>query len=411
MKNFEKYLIESKNTHMEHLEDMVLNGGADGARQALQFLQSFRDALSGRSPKKLNTTVKWDGAPAIFVGTDPSDGKFFVAKKGIFNKDPKVYKTKADVDADTSGDLADKLNLALKLLKGLNITGVIQGDFLYSGNDLKTATVDGVKYITFHPNTLVYAIPYDSTMGRKIRASSMGIVWHTQYRGTSFESMSASYGVNVKSLGQARGVWQIGAEYEDVSGTALMTQAESLAVTKHLSMAGKAFRKCNAMMMKNIASDEKLLMYVKVHHNTRIREGQEIKNPVAYTKSLVQFLMAKEAAEVKKLKTEAGQEKKKKAFEPIRKFIANSNMSQLAAIFELQMHLVHAKKLIITKMNEAAKAKVFLKTAKGFKITGEEGYVAIDHIAGAVKLVDRLEFSYANFSPEIIKGWQTDTRR
>ena len=121
--------------------------------------------------------------------------------------------------------------------------------------------------------------------------------------------------------------------------------------------------------------------------------------------------MAKEAAEVKKLKTEAGQEKKKKAFEPIRKFIANSNMSQLAAIFELQMHLVHAKKLIITKMNEAAKAKVFLKTAKGFKITGEEGYVAIDHIAGAVKLVDRLEFSYANFSPEIIKGWQTDTRR
>ncbi len=106
MKNFSQYLVEAKNTHMEHLEDNVLNGGVDGARQSINFLQSLRDMLAGHSNVKLNTTVKWDGAPAIFAGVDPTDGKFFVAKKGIFNKNPKVYKTPAEVRADTSGDLA-----------------------------------------------------------------------------------------------------------------------------------------------------------------------------------------------------------------------------------------------------------------------------------------------------------------
>jgi len=177
MKKFTTYLTETKNTHMEHIEDNVLNGGVQGARESIKFLRSLRDMLSGSSGSAVSVSVKWDGAPAIFAGNDPSDGRFFVAKKGIFAKNPKVYKTPEEVDADTSGDLATKLKLALAHLPALGITGVIQGDFLYSKSDLKTVTFKGEKYLTFHPNTIVYAVPAKSQLARRIRSSKIGIVW------------------------------------------------------------------------------------------------------------------------------------------------------------------------------------------------------------------------------------------
>jgi hypothetical protein len=412
MKKFKTYIEESKNVHMEHIEDNVLNGGVNGARQSINFLRQLRDALSGDSKESVNATVKWDGSPAIFVGTDPSDGKFFVAKKGIFNKNPKVYKTKADVDADTSGDLNDKLNLALSMLSGMKVDGVVQGDFLFSDKDLKTSKIDGETYVIFHPNTIAYAVPRNSLLGKKIMTSKIGVVWHTMYRGNSFESMTASYGVDVNKFGKIPGVWQIDANYEDVSGSATMTASETAMVTKHLSLAGQTFNKIRPQVLNMIADNEELLGRMKIYHNSRIREGQEIKNPLAHAKGMVQYMMAYEKKELAKRSTEKGKKGFADKYEPIKKFIANTPVQQIAAIYELQMHLVHTKKLIIDKMNRAAKLKTFLKTSKGFVITGEEGYVAIDHLSGnAVKLVDRLEFSYANFSSDIIKGWQSDIRK
>ena len=412
MKKFKTYIEESKNTHMEHLEDNVLNGGVNGARQSINFLRQLRDALSGDASTAVNATVKWDGAPAIFVGNDPSDGKFFVAKKGIFNKNPKVYKTKADVDADTSGDLADKLNMALTMLSGMKIDGVVQGDFLFSSSDLKSQNIDGETYVVFHPNTIAYAVPKKSALGRKILNSKMGVVWHTMYKGNSFETMKASFGADVNKFGNIPGVWQIDAGYEDVSGSATMTKAETTEVTKHLALAGRTFNKIKAANLNFIADNDELLARMKVYHNSRIREGQEIKNALAHAKGMVQYMMAYEKKELDKRKTERGKNGFRTKFEPIKKFIANTPIQQIAAIYELQMHLVHTKKLIIDKMNRASKLKTFLKTRKGFTITGEEGYVAIDKLSGnAVKLVDRLEFSYANFSSDIIKGWQNDSRR
>ena len=192
----EVLLSEAKNTHMTHIEDQVIYGGVNGTRQAINALRELRNMLQGKTSG--NLSVKWDGAPAIFAGIDPSDGKFFVAKKGIFNKNPKVYKTKADVDADTSGDLQDKLNAALEELPALGIKGVIQGDFLFGPGDLTKQKIEGVPYITFHPNTIVYAVPKDQA--RELLNARIGIVWHTSYTGDSFENMTASYGVNVAGL-------------------------------------------------------------------------------------------------------------------------------------------------------------------------------------------------------------------
>jgi hypothetical protein len=83
------------------------------------------------------------------------------------------------------------------------------------------------------------------------------------------------------------------------------------------------------------------------------------------------------------------------------------NKDQLVAMFSLMKILVELKGMVITQLDKTQEVDTLLKTAKGFQVTKQEGFVAIDKLrGGAVKLVDRLEFSRANFSPEIIKGWQ-----
>jgi hypothetical protein len=58
-------------------------------------------------------------------------------------------------------------------------------------------------------------------------------------------------------------------------------------------------------------------------------------------------------------------------------------------------------------MNQAGHISTFIKTNNGFKVTGVEGFVAIDHLTGgAVKIINRMEFSKSNFSADVIKGWQ-----
>ena len=121
MKKLSTFITEEKNLHMEHLEDLILNDGVEGAQQIFRFLNATRDMLAGHTKARVSATVKWDGAPSIFAGIDPSDGKFFVAKKGIFNKNPKVYKTQADINADLDGELAAKFSDALREFKKLGI--------------------------------------------------------------------------------------------------------------------------------------------------------------------------------------------------------------------------------------------------------------------------------------------------
>jgi hypothetical protein len=409
MIGFNKYLVEAKNTHMEHLEDNVLNGGVDGARQSINFLQSLRDMLAGNSNVKVNTTVKWDGAPAVFAGIDPRDGKFFVAKKGIFNKNPKVYKTPAEVRADTSGDLADKLVTCLKYLPELGIKGVIQGDLMFTQSDLRTQEIGGESCVTFHPNTIVYAVPTKTKLAKQIQSAKMGIVWHTTYTGSSFETMKASFGKNIKSkLKASKNVWFDDATYRDVTGTATMTQTETEEVTKVLSRAGTLFQTIKPAILNGFANDEELLIMTKTFNNSKIRMGQPIiDNGASHVRGLVQFITDKFQKDEDSKKTEAGKQAVRERKQRVLKFFSNNDPMEIAKVFDLMKLLVEAKIVIVSKMNKAEGIGTFLKTAVGFMATSQEGYVAIDHTGkNAVKIVDRLEFSRANFSPDILKGWQ-----
>jgi hypothetical protein len=407
MKKFGTYLNESTNAHMEHLEDNVLNGGVAGARGSINFLQSLRDMLAGQSASRVNVSVKWDGAPAIFAGIDPSDGRFYVAKKSIFNTTPKVYKTSEEVKADTSGDLQTKLLMALEYLPELGITNICyQGDFLFADSDLRPDTIEDEKYITFHPNTIVYAVPSDSDTGRSIKRAKIGIVWHTTYTGSSFKDMKASFGKDIASkLKSSSNVWSVDATYKDVSGSATMTAKETKEITMHLSMAGKAFKKVPAAYLNALSQNETVRQRVKTYLNSYIRAGQSWPDGRRLTQGLFKHVDEYFDKEIAKKKTAAG----KKVQEDKRKEMMKvlSNPVALTNIFTMMQHLVDAKLMIVRKMEQAARTRTFLLTKDGYKVTGEEGYVAIDRMGkNAVKVVDRLQFSHANFSSDIMKGWQ-----
>ena len=404
---FTDFITEQKNTHMTHIEDKVLYGGVNGTREAINALRNLRDMLAGESSGKLS--VKWDGAPAIFCGKDPRDDVFFVAKKGVFAKTPKVYKTNAEIDADMTGDLATKMKLALKHLPNLGITDVIQGDFLFSKEDLVTDTIDGQKYTTFHPNTIIYAIPYDDAQA--VRNAKIGIVWHTTYKGDDFESMKASYGVDVSKFKPSKNVWSQDAMLTNVGG-ATMNKKETAEVTKNLSNAGKIFNQIAGSTLRELERNQDLATLIEQYNNTFVREGQVIPNSNTHVTGLMKWVTNKFKKEMDKRKTEKGKMVQQKKLDEIMKFFSPRNKKSLVSIFDLQKNLVLAKLKLINKLNSIAKYDAFVQTKKGYKVkTGAEGFVAIDKLGGdAVKLVDRLEFSYNNFSPDILKGWDKPKR-
>ena len=404
---FAEFITEQKNTHMTHIEDKVLYGGVNGTRQAIMALRSLRDMLSGKHEGKVS--VKWDGAPAIFCGTDPSDGKFFVAKKGIFNKNPKVYKTPEDVDADTSGDLATKLKDALQYLPELGIKGVIQGDFLFGRGDVSTQTIDGQKYVTFHPNTIVYAVPVDQA--QEIKSAKIGIVWHTTYTGNTFETMKASYGVNVSALRKSKNVWSQDAMLRDAQG-ATMSKKETEEVNEILSKCGKLFNQIAGSTLRTLEGNPDLAGTIETYNNTFVRKGALIPNSKTHVKGLIQYIQDKYQKEIDKRSTEKGKKAQSEKRDAVLEFFSPANRASLEKMFDLQKSIVLAKLKLINKLNDIKKIDTFVQTKNGYKVTGEEGYVAIDTLGGdAVKLVDRMEFSYNNFSPDVLKGWDKPTRK
>jgi hypothetical protein len=402
-------LTESKNTHMEHIEDLIFNDGVDGARNAINFLRDLRDMLSGHSRAPKNITVKWDGAPAIFAGIDPADGKFFIAKKGIFNKTPLLYKSVLEIKRDKKlpKELKYLFEIAFKQFSKLNIKdGVYQGDLMFTKNSIKKEKIEGEDYYTFHPNTIVYAIPVNSHGGRVVARAQIGIVWHTTYTGKSLESMSASFGKPIiNKFNHPASVWMQDATYKDVSGTATFTSDENATVTSILSAAGTEFRKIKGNALRFIQNDEELKTKIKTYNNTHVRAGVPFPSPKDHVKGLYDYVDTWYQKEIDKKKTPAS----KQVWEEKRKNITQNVFiysEDLTNMFTLMNHIINAKQIIINKLNKASSINTFLRTRTGFKTTSQEGFVAIDKVAGAIKLVDRLEFSRANFSPDILKGWQ-----
>ena len=397
-----EFLTEAagKNLHLEHLEDEILNFGIAGGRSAINFLRALRDMFAGKSGSAMSVTVKWDGAPAIFAGPHPETGKFFVAKKSLFNKKPKFYHTNAEISADVSGALSEKFKTSLQYLSRLGMKQILQGDLMFT-NDVSTMDIDGESHYTFQPNTILYAVPVNSRIGKAIGRAKMGIVWHTTYSGSTIEGLKASFGAKIP--GRSSAVWQDDATYRDVSGKATFTASETVTITNLLSQAGKQFHAVDS------GSFNKFLRWqddlgtsargagFKTYLNTYTRAGKTLpasgKVVAGYFKHFNDWW----------IKNKGDGEAQKKNLRSHLAVIRTAT-SALKNVVDFMKYLIEAKLMLVKKMNQATGlARTFVKTPSGLKVVAPEGYVAIDHTGGAVKIVDKMEFTFNNFT--VAKSW------
>tara|TARA_A100001015_G_scaffold273165_1_gene328383 strand:- start:870 stop:2114 length:1245 start_codon:yes stop_codon:yes gene_type:complete len=412
MIKFSELILEDKggkNLHLEHLEDEIINYGVDGGRAAINFLRSLRDMLAGSSRSSINMTVKWDGAPAIFAGIDPEDGKFFVAKKSVFNVSPKLYKTNKEIDDDLSGALNSKFKIALAEFSKLGIKGVLQGDLMFT-DDVEKTTIDGMVYYTFQPNTIVYAVDINSDIGKQIKKAKIGVVWHTTYTGDTLPDMTASFGVNISRLNTPDTVWMDDATYKDTSGRSTFTAKETEKVTTILSQVGRTFQKISSPKLSKFIKLQESMTGVlagaslKTYNNSKVRAGQKISNPKQHAAGYVKWVEMSIQKQIDKVKTDKGKDKYKNIQKEYVREVSK-HTGNLSQVITFQNLLVDAKMQIVKKLNSVkGLTDTFIKTDNGFEVTNPEGYVAIDRVSGgAVKLVDRMEFSFNNFTA--IKAW------
>ena len=408
MQGFQKYLIEDRNTHLEHLEDEIINNGTKGAKTSIEFLKSIKKMLQGGSGGS-TVSVKWDGAPAVFCGINPENGKFFVGTKSIFNVTPKINYTNSDIDKNHGGALADKLKTALKYLPSLGIKGVLQGDLLFT-DDKKRAKVAGKDSIVFTPNTITYAVPKVSSgflgLGRNIYTeidnAKIGIIFHTSYSGKTMKSMTASFGASVRGLRKNKNVFFDNANYKQVGNTGFDKSEESRFDAIIRMAEGSAYKAGKFVdLLKKDKGPLSLGVQMKTFFNTYIRQGTPIANTSKLANNFEVYFRDRLKKEIDSKKTPAAKQKYKEILEVGMK-ILRPNRDGLYFTIATYITLQTAKALLLGKLNQIQSIGSFLRTKNGYRVTNPEGYVAIKR-GGAVKLVDRLEFSKANFT--MAKDW------
>jgi hypothetical protein len=411
MISFKKHtetLSENRNTHLTHIEETIITDGASGAENAINFLKEVRNMLSSNVRTGVNITTKWDGAPAIFCGIDPEDGKFFVATKSVFNASPKLNKTSADIKKNHQGGLVEKLEVALKELSKLGIKGVIQGDMMYTKSDLQTKTIDGEEYIIFQPNTIVYAIPKNGPLGKFVLKTKMGIIFHTEYKGKTLQTMKASFNINISKLRKTKTVWFDDASYKDVSGTVTLTKDETENLNGYIERIESLLPKVSSYLDKMAENfDEKNQFAIptnfKVHLNSYFRSTDDLPDSNTMVADFKTYWTTKLDKKIESVKSEGAKEK----YTEIKKDGLNKIEQQTADLQNatlLYNYIMDAKNVLVQKLSKVKSIGTFLRTNDGLKTTEPEGFVAVDRIKGnAVKLVNRLEFSRANFTAA--KNW------
>jgi hypothetical protein len=395
----------AKNTHLEHLEDDILNLGSEGGRSAIAFLKSLGGMLSqGDKNKSVKVTTKWDGAPAIICGIDPITQVFFVGNKSVFAKtQPKVCVSEYGIDQmyPTSG-LNHILKECLKYLSQLNIKGVIQGDLLFTKDTKKVTTIGGKRCVTFTPNTITYAIPLDTDLGQRVNSAKIGIVFHTSYSGPSLAEMSAGFGVDVSPYQGNKDIAVFSSDFSDASGVANFTPQELVKFNAAVNRADGSLRQASKFLDVMKGSDRYAFNAIfKQFFNTYIRGGSAIPPVKKVVTDFAKYYSALIDKEINTKKTPAAKSKWEKVKQDGMKFISTNERSIYMTVAAYK-NLTEAKLMIIRQLEKVKDIGTFLKDGNGYRVTAPEGFVAIKS-GRAMKLVDRLEFSVANFTVD--KEW------
>jgi len=394
-------LTESKNTHLEHLEDLIFNQGYQGATSAIDYVESLRKMLADGTGSTASVTVKWDGSPAVFCGIDPQDGRFFVGTKSIFAKEPKLCKTAKNIQKyyEDKPELAEKLYQALKHLPKLNIGGIVQGDLMFTEGDVSTAKIKGDDCYVFTPNTITYAVPTNTGIGDRIGRAKLGIIFHTSYEGPDIANLKASYGVNTASFTPHKDVWFDDATYKDYTGVASLTPQEDSHITKMLFAATQTLEKVGKAKIDAVLGNRQFSKTIKPFVNQQVRKGEQITDPNKFLKDFMLYYTDIHMKDIEALKGGIDSPAARARLDKIKEkeqWIAD-NANTLTGILAVYKRIIEMKMFLINKLSKVDSIGTFQKTSDGYRVTSPEGFVALGHDGGAVKLVDRLEFSRTNF--------------
>jgi hypothetical protein len=275
---------------------------------------------------------------------------------------------------------------------------------MFAKGDITEKTLDGEEYITFQPNTLIYAVPSGSKLAKTMQAAQLGVVFHTSYTGKTFADMKASFNIDIRNLTPTKDVWFRDAYFTDASGTASFTEEETKSINAILSTVGSTFKQTNALSINRISSSDTVREYIKTFNNTKVREGQKITNTTTHVRELLKWVEDRLNKDIVSAKMEKTKRDKTMIKNEIMRTLRGSS-NDLVKIFDMQNGMVDAKNMIIKKLQQVKQVtSTFVQTEDGFKVTNPEGFVAVSKTTGgAVKLVDRLEFSHLNFTAA--KAW------
>ena len=399
---FKLYEEAGPNKHLTHLEELVLTNKREGAQRAISYLSSLSEILDSNTDKAVNATVKYDGAPAVVVGRD-LDGKFFVGSKSVFNAEPKMNYSIKDIKINHAAapGLIDKLVQTFVHFKDSNFNGVYQGDFLFDNEIKDTSSIDGEEHVTFKPNTIVYAVPVNSKEGQDILNSNIGVVFHTEYEMQKDEEgkirfSTKKFGVDVSTLDPGPKVYVKDAYFENDSGYITLTDEETVLVDSLISKSSELVEEINFDSI-----DDRIYLGLNTYINTEIRQGEFLKDIDVSFQQFIEWVEGRLDRKIDSLKSEKGKAKATEAKTQMLSLV-EAGKQDIVNILRLQILIKQGKDIFIQKYNNIMKGvsmKHYLFNADGdLVVTEPEGYVAIDQTGNAIKFVDRLEFSKANFA-------------
>ena len=394
----EEILNEFKRTHLQHIEDIILTDGHAGGTSVIEYFQGILQTLQGSAEQPINVSVKWDGAPAVVCGTNPENGKWFVGTKGVFGKTPKLNYTKDDISRNHgTDDLGQKLLKCLVHLKKLNIQGIVQGDYMFDRDTLQRQSTAGENQVTFKPNTITYAVPEDSDLGKQMAAAQLGIIFHTTYTGDRIDNLQAKYGADVAAFARTPDVWFDNATYKNVSGTANFTAEEQAQFTAGMEKLKALLTKVPTNLSAMLGVNKDFLPFFMLFINDQIKKGVLPTDTNEYLKGFAEFYQGRMQQQAAGLKAQKALQLRQQKMKDMPLFLKQMQ-KPLAAMMAFYKEVITLKKLTLDKMNKATAIGTFAQTDSGLEVTDPEGFVAVGKTGDAVKLVDRLGFSRKNLT-------------
>jgi hypothetical protein len=394
----EDILNEFKRTHLEHIEDIVITDGYEGGKAVIEYFRGLLLTLKGTSSEAMSVSVKWDGAPAVVCGTNPDNGKFFVGTKSVFAKAAKINYSKKDIANNHGTDeLGQKLLKCLVHLKKLNIQGVVQGDLLFTDEDIIRKNIDGKPHITFTPNTITYAVPEAGDLGKRIDRAKVGIIFHTTYTGESLADMNAQGGADISEFGQSPDVFFDNATYKDVSGSAKFTDAETKQFFSGIEKLETLLNAVPRNLSSVLGQNQDFIPMFQMYINAMVREGQLPNDANKFLQGFKKFYADRMQKQISGLKAQKALQLRQDKMKQMPMFL-NKAKKPLQAMLTFYRGVQTMKAFVLKKMNQAMAIGSFQQTDGGLEVTEPEGFVAVDKAGNAVKLVDRLGFSRRNLS-------------